>query len=215
MTVASRPARPRRRWLWLLLVPLAVAIVSLGGLYVWQMYVLDNFHEVVPGQVYRSRQPSSADLIAWAQAHQIRTVINLRGDDDIPVVQSEVDTLNRLGINYVSLRLPVKHLPSPEELRSLIEAVENAQRPLLIHCRAGADRAGLASCIAVMAIGHQSFESGETQISLRYWHFGLDSRTDVTGPAEIYEDWCHNNQHRTAGWKQFRKWAYETYSVAN
>jgi protein tyrosine/serine phosphatase len=54
---------------------------------------------------------------------------------------------------------------------------ENLQAPALMHCKSGADRAGLASALAIM------FEGGTTeqalkQLSLRFGHFSR-SKTGI------------------------------------
>ncbi|HOP20355.1 MAG TPA: hypothetical protein PK585_09755, partial [Amphiplicatus sp.] len=39
----------------------------------------DNTHEVVPGKLWRSYQPSPAKLARWKE-RGVKTVVNLRGD---------------------------------------------------------------------------------------------------------------------------------------
>ena len=174
------------------------------------MFVQYNFDEVVPGQVYRSSQPDPDHLRSWIQAYHIRTVINLRGDSN-PDVASEVEVLRRSGVNYVSLRLNARRLPTRDELRRLMQIIEQAERPVLIHCRAGADRTSLASFIAAMAVAGESFETARRQISIRYWHVG-DWGDDVADPANAYKNWCRSQHLPTAGWAQFREWATNVYN---
>src|ERR1700722_9010359 len=50
-----------------------------------RVFLGDNFHEVVPGQVYRGALPSPENLERLVKKHGIRTVVNLRGlCNDLP-----------------------------------------------------------------------------------------------------------------------------------
>lgn len=62
-----------------LLGGMGIAVLAAGG-YLLAIQLLGNFHEVVAGQLYRSNQPSSEQLVRYTRDHGIKTVINLRGE---------------------------------------------------------------------------------------------------------------------------------------
>lgn len=133
-----------------------------------------NFHPVIEGEAYRSAQPSAADLERYVQAYGIKTVINLRGENDgAQWYEDELSTSQRLGVNHVDFRMSAKRELSQDEAAKLIQVLEGAQRPILIHCRAGSDRSGLASALYVAAVKHGKEEDAEGHISLRYGHISL------------------------------------------
>jgi protein tyrosine/serine phosphatase len=67
------------------------------------------------------------------------------------------------------------------QLAKLTDALRDAPKPLLIHCRAGSDRTGLASAIYVATHGG-SYHDAQKQLSLYYGHFPyLGSKTAAMG----------------------------------
>jgi protein tyrosine/serine phosphatase len=57
-----------------------------------------------------------------------------------------------------------------KQVADLVEALRDAPKPLLIHCRAGSDRTGLASALYVASHGGTYRDACE-QLSLYYGHF--------------------------------------------
>ena len=51
--------------------------------------------------------------------------------------------------------------------------LRDAPKPLLIHCRSGADRTGLASVIYQAVIKGMDEDRAESQLSLRFGHFSV------------------------------------------
>src|SRR4051812_4598231 len=63
-----------------------------------------NFHTVVPERCYRSAQPSATSLGRTIHAHGVRTVINLRGQNDGETwYQEEAVAIAEAGAALVSL----------------------------------------------------------------------------------------------------------------
>lgn len=84
-------------------------------------------------------------------AHGIATVINLRGENPksswyLP----ERAACEALGIGFLDRPLHSRRLPKREMLINLLEAYENAPRPLLIKCSGGADRTALAAALYLL-----------------------------------------------------------------
>src|SRR5215469_14543770 len=58
-----------------------LGLLSLGGMYLGELRLTGNFHIVVPGQLYRSGQPSAVQIAEYNKEFGIKTIINLRGPD--------------------------------------------------------------------------------------------------------------------------------------
>jgi protein tyrosine/serine phosphatase len=56
---------------------------------------------------------------------------------------------------------------------ALIALMEKADKPLLIHCKDGADRAGLASALYLAIVKRVDPKMAEAQLSFRYGHISL------------------------------------------
>ncbi|KPK42349.1 MAG: hypothetical protein AMK72_14425, partial [Planctomycetes bacterium SM23_25] len=113
-----------------------------AGLYSVQRWALHNFHEVVPGQVYRSAQPGAEQVRQWTSKYGLRTIVNLRHDSWRAPFAQEKAAAEGLGVRFIQVPLANQSLPRRAAMARLIEVIETADRPMLLHCRAGADRAG-------------------------------------------------------------------------
>jgi protein tyrosine/serine phosphatase len=131
----------------------------------------DNLREVDPGKFYRSGQMSPDRLREVIDTLGIKTIINLRGaKPKMGWYRDEVAVAREKGVRLISLRVGVYRLPHRRDLIVLLDAFRTAERPILVHCRGGADRSGLASAIYQMEyMGRQKQEALE-MLSLRYLH---------------------------------------------
>jgi protein tyrosine phosphatase (PTP) superfamily phosphohydrolase (DUF442 family) len=123
-----------------------------------------NFYTVVPGVLCPSNHPTPANLRLFVREQKLRSVLNLRGRS-----QNGSDALSREAINQLSLvliDLPLKsnQAPKRDQILNLIGAFETMDTPALLHCKSGADRAGLASAIFQPAV------VAKKQLSLRFGH---------------------------------------------
>ncbi|MEY2341895.1 protein tyrosine phosphatase [Acidithiobacillus sp. IBUN Pt1247-S3] len=130
-----------------------------------------NFHQIAPG-VYRSAQPSPAQLRRWHAQVPLRTVLNVRSPaPHEPHYRLEQDICDQLGIRHLPLQgFGSRDLPERERLLAALELFPQLERPLLIHCKSGADRAGLISALYVWQECGWSLEQARQQ--LRLWPYG-------------------------------------------
>ncbi len=143
------------------------------GLYVSVLQIGGNFHEVLPGELYRSAQPSPIQLDSYIKRYGIKTVINLRGPSDRQWYRDEVAITTKLSAGLVDFRMKADRQLTLAEGEQLITLLKNAPKPILIHCRAGSDRTGLASMIYLQQIAGINEETAEWQLSPYYGHFAL------------------------------------------
>lgn len=179
---AVRGGRIRRLGLVCLAVVLAAAGFC-GGWAAW-LRLAGNIHEVEAG-VYRSAQPSPALILAFVRDHQVRTVLNLRGGHPgEDWFDAEAGAVQQAGARLISIRLSATREPDDGTLTTLLETLRTAERPLLIHCYSGADRAGLASALYALTVAHRPAALAAEQLSFRYGHFPwLTSRTGAMDRA--------------------------------
>ncbi|WP_160004388.1 dual specificity protein phosphatase family protein [Rhizobium sp. 18055] len=134
----------------------------------------DNFHTVVPGEVYRSSQPSAETIADIEKRYGIKTILNLRGDSGKPQwYDEEVAQAKALGITHIDFGMSAAKQLTQEKAEALIRIMRDAPKPILIHCRSGADRTGLASALYLAAIAKTSEKTAEGQMSILYGHLGL------------------------------------------
>lgn len=184
-----------------------------GGYYLWVHEINANFHEVVPEKVYRSAQPEPEQLRGWIDKYEIRTILNLRGDAGRET-QDEQIVADQTGVTMLTVELSAYRLPTRKALLEVIEILETAEPPILLHCRQGMDRSGTVSALAAMLIGGEPYEKakGESWIPPGPWK--RKSHTNyvhISDMFELYEDYCEANGKNPNDLAVFRHWAAEVY----
>jgi protein tyrosine/serine phosphatase len=123
----------------------------------------------ISDELVRTNQPWPFQIAGW-KARGIRTVINLRGGFDASFHALEADACRRLGLAMVDFTITSREVPSRERVLGAKRLFEAIQYPALMHCKSGADRAG------IMAVLYLHFRRGATireamdQLHLRYLH---------------------------------------------
>ncbi|OCJ02690.1 tyrosine protein phosphatase [Rhizobium sp. AC44/96] len=144
-----------------------------------------NFHEVIPGELYRSAQPTGADINAYSKTYGIKTILNLRDEKRTGWYREEAQAAARNGITLIDFPISSsKELPR-DEAKRLAKLMADAPKPLLIHCEHGANRTGLASAIYVGAVNKGSEAFAEFQLSPYFGHFAIPG----VGRYEMYRSW--------------------------
>ncbi|MDD3762824.1 MAG: sulfur transferase domain-containing protein [Nevskiales bacterium] len=178
--------------------------------------VFNTRHRVADG-LYRSSHPLPYQL-REAAACGIRSVINLRGLE--PHIGSNVlewRTCRDLDLKIVHFPMRSRDAPRVEEVIGLNRLYETLEKPILIHCKSGADRAGLASAIYLLMQQGASLEQAMRQLS--FWRFGhvrqaktgvLDHFFETYRAARDqsgigFEDWLRTAYDRTAVVRSFRE----------
>jgi len=136
-----------------------------------------NFAEVVPGKLYRCNHPTPGRLAAIKHRYGLKTLINLRGHR-----QCGSDALSRraaqtLGLVHVDMAFESRGAPQRDRILRFAEIYATLQLPALMHCKSGADRAGLASGLAVLFEGGTASQA-LNQLSWRFGHFSR-ARTGI------------------------------------
>jgi protein tyrosine phosphatase (PTP) superfamily phosphohydrolase (DUF442 family) len=140
--------------------------------------VWKNRFEVAPG-VWRCNQPAHADLTRMAAAG-LCTVINLRGPSTQPCRRLEDRSCHMLGLTLLSIPLRARVAPPRDRLLELLDLFDAAQRPLVMHCKSGADRTGFAAALWRLVKEGDSAAEAVRQLSWRYGHNGR-GRAGVQG----------------------------------
>ena len=165
-----------------------------------------NFAPVAPGRLYRCNHPTPRRLAVLTRRYGIRTLINLRGE-----TRNGSDALSRnaaaqLGLDFVDMALESRGAPQRDRILRLHDIFRHMRAPALMHCKSGADRAGLAAGLFVLFQGGTARDALK-QLSLRFGHI----RQARTG---ILDAFFHHYAREAEGQKPFLDWVREDYDEA-
>ena len=168
--------------------------------------VWSNLAEVEPGRLYRSNHPTPQRLRRLTRKLGLKAVINLRGKTQSGSDALSRDSALRLGLDFHDMSLESRGAPQVDRILRLHGIVRDLRGPALMHCKSGADRAGLAAGLCVMFRGGTS-EQALAQLSLRFGHI----KQAKTG---ILDAFFLRYQREAEGRKPFLDWVSEDYDAA-
>ena len=168
--------------------------------------VWSNFAAVAPGRLYRCNHPTPQRLAAATRRYGIRTLINLRGATNNGSDALSRDAAARLGLDFIDMALESRGAPQRERILRLAAIFHDMRAPALMHCKSGADRAGLAAGLFVLLQGGSAREALR-QLSWRFGHIA-PSRTG------ILDAFFHRYAREGEGRKPFLDWVREDYDEA-
>ncbi len=155
-----------------------LALLASTGLWVLTLRVGGNIHAVERGAFYRSAQLGPDKLAATIKSYGIRTVINLRGAaPGEKWYENEIAVSRRLHTEHIDLHMDAEKIPDAQTTQRLIYYMRNSPKPILVHCKAGADRAGFASALYLLVVRHMPPTEASAQLSIRYGHFPWIGKT--------------------------------------
>ncbi|MEJ6479595.1 MAG: tyrosine-protein phosphatase [Octadecabacter sp.] len=147
-----------------------------------------NFDQVAPG-VYRSNQPDHKRL-ARARDMGIVSVLNLRGPSKHACYLFEAESCAALGMTLINIKLGARAAPHRDKLLELFAIFDGIARPFLMHCKSGADRAGLASALYLIDQEGKDVDAVRDQLSFKYLHL----RKSKTGVLDkVLDDYAARN----------------------
>lgn len=139
--------------------------------------VWTNFHEVIPDKLYRSNHPTPWQLRAATRRLGLRTLINLRGHRQCGSDALSREAAQHLGLAHFDMAFESRGAPHRDRILRFALLYRSMRTPALMHCKSGADRAGLAAGLAVLLDGGTARQA-LGQLSWRYGHFN-SSRTGI------------------------------------
>ena len=166
-----------------------ILVLTAGAIYL-HFDQTGNFRTVSPGQVYRSGQLTEKQLTEYTREYGIRSVLNLRGkNEQSDWWKEEIAAAGQLGLKHYDVELSSRREPAENEVQELVTILQEAPKPLLIHCAGGADRSGLVSAIYLYRFEGYPYEKARKQLSVIYGHSTL-LYPDKKAMGRAFADFC-------------------------
>jgi protein tyrosine/serine phosphatase len=132
----------------------------------------------------------------------IKTIVNLKGQSAKSAYWAfEREQCEKLGIKLVDVKIASRSIPDVARIRRAKEVFETVEYPIWIHCKAGADRAGIYSTL------YQHFRQGipiERTDQLKLWpygHFRYSNAGKFDHYLELYAS--YHEEHPEVGFLQW------------
>lgn len=178
----------------------------------------------------RTAQPSPKDIEAWGK-RGLKTIINLRGlRNNIRQPgywHLEKEACEAAGITLIDHRAYSREAPKPEFVTELDRIFRTIAYPALMHCKSGADRAGLGSFLYLFLKEEKPLGEAMVQLSPRYGHirsgktgvldhfvatYSAAAAADGVAPnREHFLEWVQNRYDRDAVKASFEPQALGTF----
>ena len=171
-----------------------------------------NFHKV-DENLYRSAQPLPKQLEKLIQKHNLKSVINLRGDENSNINKKEKNICDKYGVEFITLNLKSRAVPSKEQINQIYNTLKNIKYPALIHCKSGSDRTGLVATLYLHLIKNVDLKEALKQLNfIPYGHIKYSKAGKIDWFFENYLkqkninliDWVNNKMDREKLNQEFR-----------
>ena len=150
-----------------------------GGSYLGYLQTSGNFHSILAGEAYRSGQLNYEEFVHYIRQYNIKSILNLRGTNKgSDWYEEELAATTRMHVKLLDYGISAnKDVPDPD-IQALMTIIRDAPKPILIHCKGGADRSGLMAALYLYSSGRTA-EDASGQLSLTYGHIAFWNTTEA------------------------------------
>ena len=128
----------------------------------------NNFHKI-DDNVYRSNMPTPLRIKKYSKLG-IKTIINLRGIRKDGGWLLENEACNKYNIKLIDFRARSRAAPEKEMIFKAEKLFKTIEYPVLIHCKSGADRAGIMCSLYMLIHGKKNPAIAKKQLSWKFLH---------------------------------------------
>ncbi|AHF01093.1 protein tyrosine phosphatase [Thiomicrospira aerophila AL3] len=145
--------------------------------------VYRNFYQLSP-EAYRSNHPSAGFIKKIKRKYGIKTIVSLRKANRSGAHLLEAEACEKFDVKLINIKLSSRRMPKISELSALKVMFDTAEYPILMHCKSGADRAGLASVLYRITRLKEPVSEARAELAIKYGHF----RWADTGRLDYFFD---------------------------
>ncbi|MBI1359484.1 MAG: protein tyrosine phosphatase [Alphaproteobacteria bacterium] len=166
-----------------------------------------NLHRI-SDEMYRANQPSPEHIGRYARELGLKTIINLRGKSPKGYYLLEKEACHRHGVDLVDFQVFSRDAPARDSVLAARDLFQSIAYPALMHCKSGADRAGLMAVLYMHFRQGLPIEEARKQLSFKYLHI----REGKTGVLDFFFE-TYLKEGKPAN-QTFAEWVASSYDRA-
>lgn len=166
-----------------------------------------NRHQI-SDRMWRANQPAPSDVKKAAQLG-VKTIINLRGPRSDGGWRLEKEACDKHGITLVDFTIRSRDVPSVEMIKQAQAIFEEVEKPALMHCKSGADRAGIMSALYLLMQKNASVDEAMQMLSFKYLHV----KQAKTGLLDAFIENYHMAEKRGVDFMTWVETEYDPQSI--
>lgn len=140
-----------------------------------------NLHRI-SDEMYRANQPSPEHIARYAKELGLKTIINLRGQSPKGYYLLEKEACEANGVTLVDFQVFSRDSPTRDAVLAARDLFDSIAYPALMHCKSGADRAGIMAVLYMHFRQKLPIDQALRQLSLKYLHI----REGKTGMLDYF-----------------------------
>ncbi len=164
-----------------------------------------NLDQIAPG-VWRANQPSPRRLEMYQRQLGLKSVVNLRGGSQQGFYLFEAEVCKKLGLTLHDVHFSARRAPKKAALLAVFDLFASLQKPVLIHCKSGADRTGLICALYLLDVEQRPLAEAKRQLSFRYLHLKSTETGIMDHFLTLYESESNG--------RSIRDWVIQDYDPA-
>jgi len=166
-------------------------ILLAAAVYYFYNLTRGNFYVVTPNEAYRSAQLDKKQLEYYINKYHIKSILNLRDENyEKNWYTDEVQICKKDNVMFYNIPLLSVRAPSQDAVKELMKVFKAAPRPVLIHCKSGADRTGLVSAMWKISVDKEPRTKALRQLSLKYFHVPVGKTSTLD---QFFKGWDPEN----------------------
>ena len=163
-----------------------------------------NNPEPFTESAWRGNQPNRLQIRRLAR-RGIQSIISLRGLNNGGAALFEIEACRKAGITLIPFKMSSRGAPKVETILEFADLLERVDKPVLFHCKSGADRSGFAAALYFLLTGEGTIKQARAQLSWRYLHF----KGAKTGRLDAFLE-AYQKAHEQSG-IEFLDWVQQDY----
>ena len=157
-----------------------------------------NFHQI-DEKLYRSNMPTPLRIRKYGKLG-IKTIINLRGIRRDGGWLLENEACKKYNIKLIDFRARSRAAPEKDMIFKAEKLFKSIKYPALIHCKSGADRAGIMCALYMLTFKKENPHIAKKQLSWRYLHVKWAKPGVLDSFVEEYSKQYKQNKIKFLDW---------------